>query len=250
MCCKGGERGRPALADHFGTFSFTCFSSQDGDNEAAAKSYSEPMCASVNTKQRACSYDLRGELPLLLIIHETSCVAIWRQHRRQWSFTAKESNMRCKLARAGKKNEQQSQENHLRGGCEEETRARGWLRTIFISLSVVHTKKVMGKHLSVCYWTRLKKYYTLSRGSKFGSGCFQEGEWKSSVACVDCPSHSQRLGADRDMDMLPLADPFPAQKPQDCVVVGGGNHVQELQGKTLRWRWEEWKVKGMNMFSY
>ena len=30
------------------------------------------------------------------------------------------------------------------------------------------------------------------------------------------------------MDMLLLADPFPAQKPQDCVVVGGCNHIQKL----------------------
>ena len=39
------------LVENFGTFSFTCFSSEDGDNEAAAKSYSEPMYASVNTKR-------------------------------------------------------------------------------------------------------------------------------------------------------------------------------------------------------
>lgn len=100
------------------------------------KSYSAPMCASVNTKQRACSYDLRGELSLLLIIHETSYVAIWRQHRQQWSFTAKESNMRYKLARAGIKNEQQSQENHLRGGFEEETRASSRLAANDLHLSV------------------------------------------------------------------------------------------------------------------
>lgn len=35
------------------------------------------------------------------------------------------------------------------------------------------------------------------------------------------------------MDVLHLADPFPAQKSQDCIVVGGGNHIQKLQRKTL-----------------
>lgn len=30
------------------------------------------------------------------------------------------------------------------------------------------------------------------------------------------------------MDMLCLADSFPAQKSQDCIVVGGGNHIQKL----------------------
>lgn len=58
--CKGLVNKREIAGcpepKNFGTFSFTCFSSrnidtQDGDNEAAAKSYSEPMYASVNTEQ-------------------------------------------------------------------------------------------------------------------------------------------------------------------------------------------------------
>lgn len=70
----------------------------------------------------------------------------------------------------------------------------------------------------VCY---LKKYY--SRWSGFGSCCFPQDEWKSSAACVDCPSHSQRMGGLTGMEVLHLADPFPAQEPQHCVVVGGGS---------------------------
>lgn len=33
------------------------------------------------------------------------------------------------------------------------------------------------------------------------------------------------------MEVLHLADAFPAQKPQDCIVVSSGNHVQELERK-------------------
>lgn len=78
---KGDGRIHLTHAENFGTFSLPCFSShnvatQDGDNEAAAKSYSEPKYASVNTEWRAGSYDLRGELSLLLIIHEMSCITI------------------------------------------------------------------------------------------------------------------------------------------------------------------------------
>lgn len=78
---KGDGRIHLTIAENFGTFSFTCFSlhdvdTQDGDNDAAAKSYSEPTYASVNTEWRACSYDLRGELSSLLIIHGTSYVTI------------------------------------------------------------------------------------------------------------------------------------------------------------------------------
>lgn len=83
------ERVCLTLTDNFGTFSFTYFSSQNGDHEAAGKSYSEPIYASVNTKQRACSYDLWGKLSLLLIIHDTSYIMIWRQHHRQWKLQNK-----------------------------------------------------------------------------------------------------------------------------------------------------------------
>lgn len=41
---------------------------------------------------------------------------------------------------------------------------------------------------------------------------------------VDCPSQSQTMGL---TEVLLLADPFSAQEPQHCVVVGGGDHVQE-----------------------
>lgn len=51
---------------------------------------------------------------------------------------------------------------------------------------------------------------------------------KSSVARVDYASHSQRTGL-TGVEVLHLADPFPAQEPQDCVVVGGGNHIQKLE---------------------
>lgn len=122
--------------------------------------------------------------------------------------------------------------------CRQDLRRRPELAAvcefIFISLSVVHTKKWWGTF--VCYQTCLKKYY--SRRSRFGSCCFPEDEWKSSVACVDCPSLSQRMGL-TGKNVLGLADPFPSQEAQDCVVVGGGNHVQKLQRKTLRWRWKE-----------
>lgn len=78
---KGAGRIHLTHTENFGTFSLPFFSShdvarQDGDNEAAAKSYSEQIYASVNTERRACSYGLRGELSLLLIIHETSCITI------------------------------------------------------------------------------------------------------------------------------------------------------------------------------
>lgn len=77
---KGDGRIHTTDVENF-TFSLPGFSShdvatQDGDNEAAAKSYSEPIYASVNTERSACSYDLRGELSLLLIIHETSYITI------------------------------------------------------------------------------------------------------------------------------------------------------------------------------
>lgn len=78
---KGDGRIHLTHAENFGTFSLPFFSSydvatQDGDNEAAAKSYSEPIYASANTEQSACSYDNRGELSQLLIIHETSYITI------------------------------------------------------------------------------------------------------------------------------------------------------------------------------
>lgn len=75
------ESAVKSLNRNFGTFSFTCISShnvdtQDGDNEAAEKSYSEAICASVNTEWCARSYDLRGKLSSLLIIHETPYITI------------------------------------------------------------------------------------------------------------------------------------------------------------------------------
>lgn len=73
---------------------------QDGDNEAAAKSYSEPICASVNTEWCACSYDLQGKLSFLLIIHETSYITISTNEASQ-----KGQNGRRNLQ---KENEQQS----------------------------------------------------------------------------------------------------------------------------------------------
>lgn len=45
---------------------------------------------------------------------------------------------------------------------------------------------------------------------------------------VDCPSHSQKMGLTWT-EMLDLADAFSAQKPQDCIVVSGGNQIEKLQ---------------------
>lgn len=63
---------------------------------------------------------------------------------------------------------------------------------------------------------------------------------KSSVARVDCPSHSQRTGL-TGTEALHLADPFPAQEPQDCIVVGGGNHVQKLEIEVGRMESKKYK---------
>lgn len=35
------------------------------------------------------------------------------------------------------------------------------------------------------------------------------------------------------MEMLYLADTFSTQKPQDCVVVGGGSQIQKLQDNDM-----------------
>lgn len=48
---------------------------------------------------------------------------------------------------------------------------------------------------------------------------------------VDWPSHYQRMGS-TGAELLALADAFPAQEPQDCVVVGGGEQIQKLQRQT------------------
>lgn len=41
------------------------------------------------------------------------------------------------------------------------------------------------------------------------------------------------------MNMLGLADSFSAQKPQDCIVVGGGNHKEKLMRETVRLQGKE-----------
>lgn len=84
------------------------------------------------------------------------------------------------------------------------------------SLSVVHTKQLW--ETFVCYWACLKEY---SGWSMFGNGCVTEDEWKS-VLHVLTVHHSQMLGL-----AMWLTNSFPAQKPQDCVVVGGGNQIQK-----------------------
>lgn len=57
---------------------------------------------------------------------------------------------------------------------------------------------------------------------------YPRGSTKSCVARVDCPSHSQKMGV-TGIVMVDLADAFSAQKPQDCIVVSGGNQIQKLQ---------------------
>ena len=119
----------------------------------------------------------------------------------------------------------ESSEGRIWGGDQSSRLAANDLH-----LSVCCSYEKSDEKTLVCLLLDTSKEILNSRWSMFGSGCFQEDEWKSSVACVDCPSHSHRGLGLTEIDMLHSADPFPAQKPQDCIVVGGGNHVQELQG--------------------
>lgn len=92
-----------------------------------------------------------------------------------------------------------------------------WIIFIFISLSVVRTKKKLMKKKILCY-----------------------------ASCpgleVDVP---QRMSGNlvlhvlTGMNMLGLADSFSAQKPQDCIVVGGGNHKEKLMRETVRLQGKE-----------
>lgn len=107
-------------------------------------------------------------------------------------------------------------------------------------------------HLSVCcsYIKVIRDVCLLSdmynsRRSWFGNCSFPEDECKASVACVDCSSQSWRMGL-TEMSVLYLADPFPTQKPQDCIVVGGGNHIHKLW-KVWRWSSEEQKRTKMKI---
>ena len=119
----------------------------------------------------------------------------------------------------------ESSEGRIWGGDQSSRLAANDLH-----LSVCCSYEKSDEKTLVCLLLDTSKEILNSRWSMFGSGCFQEDEWKSSVACVDCPSHSHRGLGLTEIDMLHSADPFPAQKPQNCIVVGGGNHVQELQG--------------------
>lgn len=89
------------------------------------------------------------------------------QRRIQWETTHRRE-----------KEEQQSQENHLRAEFEEETRAGCCGCELFSSSSLcllfTHTHKKMMRKISL-----------LCKLSRFGSCCLPEDEWKSSIACVD-----------------------------------------------------------------
>lgn len=150
------------------------------------------------------SYDSWGELPSISIIHEIPYITIWKQHPCHWSFT-KNNPMRDN-SQEGKRRTtkpRESSEGRIWRG-NQSWLLWVWIIFIFISLSVVHThtkKKMMRKFL--CY--------------------------------ASCPglevAVSQRMSGNLvlrvltgRMNMLSLADSFSAQKSQDCIVVGGGNH--------------------------
>ncbi len=167
---KGDGRTHLSLAENFGTFSFACFSSdnvdtQDGDNEAAAKSYSETMYASVNTERKGMRLWFARRAVIALnyswnVIHHNLTTATTAPMKRHQKDKMRDTTCERKMNNKAKRIIWEED-------FEEEARARCWVWIIFISLAVVHTKQWWGTF--VCYWTRLKKNY--SRWSRFGS-CF------------------------------------------------------------------------------
>lgn len=66
---------------------------------------------------------------------------------------------------------------------------------------------------------------TLAGGPGLQVASTQTHRWK----CADgCAPHGQKR-ASAAVEWLLLADTFPAQKPQDCVVVGGGEQIEKLE---------------------
>lgn len=218
MYCKWKHKGRwgihPSLVENFGTFSF---SSHTADNEAAAKSYSEPIYASVNWTDGVQLWFARRAVIALNyswnVVHHNLTTASVPTKLQQ-----KRIKREMQLAR-GKwtTKPRESSEGRIWRGDQsfaDECELSSSLCLLFI------LKKSDEEHLSVIGHV----YRKTVAGDPGLEVAVSQRRNENLVLTVHLMVKGWGLTG---MDVLHLADPFPAQEPQHCIVVGGGNHVHK-----------------------